>query len=586
MRALLRPYLGRIVSTLTVTALAALAEAGGLVILSIVLNLLVGTDGEVKGPAILGSMVERARQEPGLFFFLLGAMYVGKGILGLLANYVSISLALRMADDWRMRLLDGLLRSRTRDLPEKQGAMVHLIMQEPGFAGAGLSAAGIMLQNLAAAFTVYGTLLWVSPIVTLGLTAVSVVAVLALSLLTRYARRLGRTRLVHNREGYGYVTEMLSALKQLRIFGLSERMVASAGEHVDRMRWAELRVAVVTSSPRLVIEIIFMVAFVLMLAILTPRMGETATVTALGLAAAAAIRLLPSFSAAAGTWVQLEQALPSLERIREQLARLDAQGPEIDAIGPSPSPLDDRIEIRGVRFSYPGRDEALRGVDLTIEHGRFTAIVGPSGCGKSTLVDLISGMYEPDAGDILVDGVALRTLSRKAWRTQLGVVLQDGFLLSGTLRDNLTMLRPDCAEERLRETIRLVGAEQMVADLPNGIDTVVGERGHSLSGGQRQRIALARVLLKEPRVLILDEATSALDTKSDEAFYLALEEHYRGRITLVVIAHRLASVRRADRIYVIESGRVVESGDHDSLLKSEGLYAALSRGHEHTIDAS
>jgi ABC-type multidrug transport system fused ATPase/permease subunit len=203
--------------------------------------------------------------------------------------------------------------------------------------------------------------------------------------------------------------------------------------------------------------------------------------------------------------------------------------------------------------------------------------VGPSGSGKSTLLDLFCGLHEPDSGALLVDGTDLKGVSKASWRSQLGVVPQDGFLLSGTIRENLCLLRPDCPEAFMREMVALVGAERIIAELPAGYDTVVGERGVSLSGGQRQRLALARVLIREPRLLLLDEATSALDSESDDQIFRALEKRYRGRMTIVAVAHRLASIQRADQIHVMKGGRLVESGDHASLLRNGGVYAGLYR---------
>jgi len=371
---------------------------------------------------------------------------------------------------------------------------------------------------------------------------------------------------------------MLGALKQLRIFGL-ERSVETRAEHyVGLMRGIHRKSMAISSSPRILIELVFLLAFLLMLAIATPRMGEAAMVSAAGLAAAAAMRLLPAFSAAAGTWVQVHQALPALERIRSELERLEA-GVASQAGGTRVVSSFKRLEARGVHFTYADRAPALNGVDLVIPAGSFTAIVGPSGSGKSTLLDLLCGIHDPDRGAILVDDVDLKELARPQWRALLGVVPQDGFLLSGTVRENLCLLRPDCTEEVLRDAVAAVGAQQIIADMPAGYDTVIGERGVALSGGQRQRLALARVLIREPKVLLLDEATSALDPESDELLFRALEQ-FRGRLTVVAIAHRLSSVRHADRIFVMQGGVVAESGTHDSLLRADGVYAGMWRAAE------
>ena len=583
-RFLLRAHLGRLAGVLALTVVAALAEAAGLALFSVLLNMVVGGKAPLHQPGFLGALSGQVRARPGVFFLLLGLTYVGKSALSLAANFASIAVALKIADEWRLRLFGALLRLPVRSVPPKQGALLQLVLDEPGVAGAGLGAAGILVQNLASALTIYATLFWISPTITMGLTAIGAVAGGALSVLTRYSRKAAEERSRVYVDGYGYITEMLSALKQVRIFGLERAVEERAESHVARMRVANRLGSAISSSPRIVIELVFFGAAILILALLAPRMGDAAMLSGAGLAAAAAMRLLPSFSAAAGTWVQVHAAIPAVRRIHDELQRLEAAAaPALDASA-VPVTFDRALECRGVRFAYPERPPVLRGVDLRLEAGSFVAIVGSSGSGKSTLLDLLCGLYDPDQGEILVDGHRLRELPKSTWRGLLGVVPQDAFLLSGTLRENLCLLRPDCPEEVLREALVVAGADRLIAELPAGLDTVVGERGVSLSGGQRQRLALARVLIRQPRLLLLDEATSALDPESDEAVYRGLER-YHGRITVLAISHRLASVRGADRIHVMQNGTVVESGDHAALLRLNGVYATMWRAAERQPEA-
>jgi ATP-binding cassette subfamily B protein len=437
---------------------------------------------------------------------------------------------------------------------------------------------------VASALTIYATLFWISPTITVGLTAIGAVAGAALSLLARASRRVAERRSRVYIDGYGYITEMLSALKQVRIFGLEQAVGTRAAFHVERMRAANRVGSVISSSPRIVIELVFFGAAILILAVMAPRLGESGVLAGAGLAAAAAMRLLPAFSAAAGTWVQVHGALPAVKRIHDELARLEG-AVAANGTGGAPASLTRAVEFRDVRFAYPERPPVLTGVDLRVEAGSFVAIVGPSGSGKSTLLDLLCGLYDPDAGAILADGQDLRAVAKTQWRALLGVVPQDAFLLSGTLRENLCLLRPDCPDDLLQHALRVSGADKLIAELPAGLDTVVGERGVSLSGGQRQRLALSRVLIRQPRLLVLDEATSALDPESDEAVYAGLEG-YRGQMTIIAISHRLASVRRADRIHVMHNGSIVESGTHDALLRLDGVYATMWRSAERSGEAS
>ncbi|EWM63329.1 ABC transporter ATP-binding protein [Micromonospora chalcea] len=245
-----------------------------------------------------------------------------------------------------------------------------------------------------------------------------------------------------------------------------------------------------------------------------------------------------------------------------------------------PVPLDPatargHLRVEDVTFSYPGSDTAaLAGVSLDVPAGTSLALVGETGSGKSTLAALISRLHDPDAGRITIDGIDLRDLRPADLAAVVGVVSQETYLLHGTVRDNLRYARPDATDADIEAAARAARIHDLIAALPDGYDTMVGSRGHRFSGGEQQRLAIARTLLRDPRILVLDEATSALDTETERAVQRALDELARGR-TVVTIAHRLSTVRDADRIAVLDHGRIVESGTHDALLDRRGRYAAL-----------
>ncbi|MFI8803532.1 ABC transporter ATP-binding protein [Micromonospora chalcea] len=245
-----------------------------------------------------------------------------------------------------------------------------------------------------------------------------------------------------------------------------------------------------------------------------------------------------------------------------------------------PVPLDPatargHLRIEDVTFSYPGSDTAaLAGVSLDVPAGTSLALVGETGSGKSTLAALISRLHDPAAGRITIDGIDLRDLRPADLAAVVGVVSQETYLLHGTVRDNLRYARPDATDADIEAAARAARIHDLIAALPDGYDTMVGSRGHRFSGGEQQRLAIARTLLRDPRILVLDEATSALDTETERAVQRALDELARGR-TVVTIAHRLSTVRDADRIAVLDHGRIVESGNHDALLDRRGRYAAL-----------
>jgi subfamily B ATP-binding cassette protein MsbA len=228
-----------------------------------------------------------------------------------------------------------------------------------------------------------------------------------------------------------------------------------------------------------------------------------------------------------------------------------------------------------VSFSYQSREtEVLREIDLSVAPGEVVALVGPSGSGKSTITQLIPRFYDPTKGRVLVDGVDVREQSLSDLRSQMAAVPQEVQLFSGTISENLRISKPGASDEALVEAAVAANAHEFITSFPDGYETVVGERGIQLSGGQRQRVAIARALLADPSVLILDEATSSLDAEAEGLVQEALERLMIGRTTLV-IAHRLSTVRAADRLVVISDGRIVEDGTHDDLVAAGGVYARL-----------
>jgi len=237
--------------------------------------------------------------------------------------------------------------------------------------------------------------------------------------------------------------------------------------------------------------------------------------------------------------------------------------------------LEGDIEYCGVAFGYRAGKPVIAGLDLSIRKGETVAFVGPSGAGKTTICSLLPRFYEVEAGAILIDGIDIRDMTLKSLRSNIGIVSQDVFLFAGTIRENIAYGRLDASEADIVEAARRARLAELIAGLPEGLDTVIGERGVKLSGGQKQRLAIARIFLRNPPILILDEATSALDTETERAIQQSLAELAEGRTTLV-IAHRLATIANADRILVIENGRVVEQGDHRELLGREaGHYRRL-----------
>jgi subfamily B ATP-binding cassette protein MsbA len=386
-------------------------------------------------------------------------------------------------------------------------------------------------------------------------------------------RPIFRERGKINAEVTGRLTESLGGVRVIKGYHAEEREEAVFARGVHRLLDNVMKTLTATSLMSLSASVLMGVVGAIVMYIGarqilagTLTIGSFFTYTLfLGFLIAPIIQIV-----AIGT--QLTEALAGLERTQEILREHpEDQDPRrtvdlADIVG--------TIQFENVSFSYDGARTVLHDVTFLAAPGTVTALVGSSGSGKSTTIGLVSAFHVPTEGLVLVDGIDLSTVRLDSYRTRLGVVLQESFLFDGSIRENVMFSRPDANEEQFLEACRTARVDEFAESLPEGYDTIVGERGVKLSGGQRQRISIARAILAEPRILILDEATSSLDSESEAMIQQGLSYLMQGRTTFV-IAHRLSTIRRADQILVMEEGRVVERGTHAELYALHGRYYDL-----------
>jgi ATP-binding cassette, subfamily B, bacterial MsbA len=585
---LIRPYRHLLGLGLLTTMLASLLDGFTLVMLVPVLKHLFGTSGSLRaGSTQLEAFMDRlveplvAGLTPGQAAARLVMLLVMGLVLKNVLSYTSTQISVRgqegLVRDLRSRLFGHLLTlelgffQRTR-----AGQLISGLITEVDQTKTIISASLLSLfQNL----VVVATTLVILSQISLRLTLLTMVfvpfLVLGLQTLIRRLRSHARARAHERGEITATAAERLGAIRLIRAYGEEPRETSRFASQADRYRKRVIRTQRFSSLTSPLTEVFsgFLVILIIWAGTRPGLVGLSAPLApeAIIVFLMAALKLTSPLKTIASFPAVMAVTMASAERVFEFL---DQPPAEVDRPGEEPARFEREIVFDRVSFRYGDGDLVLRDVSFRMAKGRVVALVGPSGAGKTTLADLLPRFHDPSSGQVLMDGLPLTRIGRRSLRALMGVVSQDTVLLNDTVRANIAYGSPHTTAAQVEAAAVAANAAGFIAALPEGYETMLGERGTRLSGGQRQRIAIARALLRDPPILILDEATSALDTESERLVQQAIERLMQERTTLV-IAHRLATVRDADEIVVLDAGRIVQRGSHEELLRAGGLYRRL-----------
>lgn len=505
------------------------------------------------------------------------ALYALRAILRFLRSYMAHVAGWNVVADVRQEIYQHLQRLSLRFYEDKQTGQLmsrvvndsDLLEQLIAHAIPDIAVNVLMLVGVLAVLAQLNVQLMLISMIPIP------IIVLSMRGYSRYVRPAFRKRQVELGELNATLNDNLSGIREIKAFTREDLELDRVGRYIARYRDSLLRALRLMATFQPFIEFtsslgtIGLIYFGGRLALLDVLPLEDLVAFFLYLE-----MLYQPVRALSQAWESIQQALAGAERVAELLNE-SPDVVECEGAVWLPEPFQGDIQLEHVSFRYSQGDMVLEDIHLTIPAGTMTALVGPTGVGKSTLANLIPRFYDVVSGSVRLDGVDVRDVKLESLRRQISIVLQDVYLFHGTVRQNILFSQPDARPEDVVAAAAIANADEFIQRLPEGFDTLIGERGVKLSGGQRQRLAIARAVLKDAPILILDEATSSVDTETEVLIQQALERLMQGRTT-IVIAHRLSTIRRADQIVVMEGNHIVERGRHESLMANDGLYRRLS----------
>jgi ATP-binding cassette subfamily B protein len=533
-------------------------------------------------PLVMREIIDKAipnRDKEFLIFMicLMVLLPLSSGLLGVLQNYLNTKVGQAVMRDLRHKLFHNLQRqSMSFFTNSRSGEVIQRITGDVQ-----------MVQSVVTTMVVQAITQIVIVVTTIGIMfmmdwRLSLIAVVILPVFILPVRKVASLRKQMRLETQRVRSEMTSHLNETfgvsgamltRIFGREERQQKIFTHLNQRSMDLELKLNLVGRWFNMFTNILGPLGSALIFAYGGfGAMSGTMTIGAIVAFTQYLGRLYNPISSLLNLHIEVGTALGIFQRIFE----FQDMEPDVrDSPGARElPPVEGHIALERVSFFYQPEKAALRNISFSVEPGQLVALVGPSGAGKSTLIGLFARLYDPSEGKVLIDGYDVRDVTLRSLRQQIAFVTQESYLFHATVRENLLFAREDATQEEIEDACRKAYIHDLIQSFPDGYDTLVGERGHRLSGGERQRLAIARAILKNPRILILDEATSHLDSESEAYVQRALEELMKGRTTLV-IAHRLSTILAADKILVMKKGRIIEQGTHHELLLKGGTYAGL-----------